>query len=264
MGSMRLNTAVVIVLLVLLSGSGTDGPVDAAAGIPSQNDIRGNSITEIYRLPGDSRAALELFDGGARSPAITLTQWRQLVFEMSKAAADGGSWPGIFEIDNAARHISGSNRVPLALALFAYRSVDSGMVDRGELRLEEGRLVPEEMSRESSTPFPLQSAPESHTGHEEKKPPSKQRKTVVRFITLDLLIHYHKARDATDQALLLFAITWREKTSKLRLKHLYRVSKEGFTTETRRTPRIKALRTSFIRGRTGDERGVCSGRKSNV
>lgn len=85
---------------------------------------------------------VERFDGSTGSPLISPSQWRQLVFEMSRAAVSGGSWPGVFEIEEYEVKVSGSGAVPLAIAHFVYSRIGTEAVERGEVRVEDGRLVP--------------------------------------------------------------------------------------------------------------------------
>lgn len=142
MGSMRFYVGYIIVLLVIFPGSSFYDSVDAAAGTGTSGKETGYDESVIYRLHGDSRMGVARFDGSIGTKAISLPQWRQLVFEMSKAAVDRGSWPDIFEIEKRAGRISDRGVVPLAIAHFRYELVGAETVDRGEVRLQDGRLVP--------------------------------------------------------------------------------------------------------------------------
>jgi len=133
---------VIIFLMVQIQGSPPSRSRDAIAGLQARGSGTGHEERDLLRITGDSRLRIRRFDGRDEAPAITLKEWRQMVFEMSNAAGDRGSWPGIFEIERRAGHMTAGGAIPLAIANFRYGIVRRDVLERGDVRLLDGRLVP--------------------------------------------------------------------------------------------------------------------------
>jgi hypothetical protein len=156
MKRIRCIIAVSVFLLVLIQGghpvlsSGREVPRDirnagsGVAGACASAHSRGTGYEEtvILRLPGDSRIHVERFDGSAEAPSITLAEWRQLVFEMSNAAAGRDSWPNIREIERRAGMTRAKGAIPLTIAHFGYETIRAGVLEAGDVSLRDGRPVP--------------------------------------------------------------------------------------------------------------------------
>ena len=142
MRTRRLFIAAIVFLLVHIQGSLPSSSRDSDITPRFNLAESGPEETSIFLIPGDSWVDIESFDGRGDAPAISLSDWTQLVFEMSNAVVDRGSWPGIFEIARRAREITTHGTIPIAIANFRYQSIRAEIVKKGEISLQDGRLVP--------------------------------------------------------------------------------------------------------------------------
>jgi hypothetical protein len=139
MKTRRLFVTAVIFLLVHIQGSlQFDFTSDLSAHGFTAVDVE----TGLIRISGDSRIGVERFDGGGDAPAISLREWRQLIFEMSNAAPGRGCWPDIREIGRRTDLRIADGTIPIGIAYFVYGVLREGELERGEVRLSDGRPVP--------------------------------------------------------------------------------------------------------------------------
>lgn len=128
-----------IFLLVLLQGASTIRDIQA---LEARGRMPAHEGTGIVRLPGDSHMGVERFDGTPDAPAISHRGWRQLVFEMSKAASEKGAWPDLREIEEKADLLEARGTIPIGIAYFVYRILPEDALERGDVSLRDGRPVP--------------------------------------------------------------------------------------------------------------------------
>ena len=141
MKTKRLFGTVMILLLVQIQGGHTARARDSITGLKTLSAGSIYEETDIPRISGDSRLRAHEFDGGGEAPAITLAAWRQLCFEMSNAAGRK-SWPDIFEVERRAGYLIAIGTIPLAIANFRYEIIRADVIESGDVRLQDGRLVP--------------------------------------------------------------------------------------------------------------------------
>jgi hypothetical protein len=119
--------------------AGASQPIDGALtsaldGLDRSRIESGILYDRVIPLSG-----IEHYDGGARAKPLTLSLWRQIHHELSRASLDNPRWPSLETL--AARHDARRARViPIALMNIAYQRIRPDALDEGLLVIEDGRL----------------------------------------------------------------------------------------------------------------------------
>lgn len=78
------------------------------------------------------------FDGTIESPPISLRQWKQIYFEMTRASLDDPSWIALDDLERDAARSAGPSRIPIAFMNFEYTRIRGGAFDDGSLAMVNG------------------------------------------------------------------------------------------------------------------------------
>jgi hypothetical protein len=80
-------------------------------------------------------------DGGEETPAVGPREWRQMCFEMTKAALVRPAWPPVGEIDAWSKEMTRVGIVPVAFLNVRYDRIRPGAFEDGTLAVRDGRVV---------------------------------------------------------------------------------------------------------------------------
>ncbi|MCA9728278.1 MAG: T9SS type A sorting domain-containing protein [Candidatus Eisenbacteria bacterium] len=134
---LRFRWVVAFVLISTLSSGARAGVSDrlreTLSAIPAEAVSSGILFDRVLPL-----VDVAPYDGSANAPAIDLTSWRQIYFEMGRAAYDASAWPDLQEMRTAARSRSGV--VPIALLDLAYQRLREDALETGALVAADGRV----------------------------------------------------------------------------------------------------------------------------
>jgi hypothetical protein len=131
------NTMLVFTLLLLLGGvgaraaaEGPERPRESLAGGVDRNLVTtGILYDQVAPLSG-----IDALDGSLGSPPVQLKQWRQVYYEIYRAAIDAPTWPEIGAVREMAERATAGGVIPIAIMDFRYN-----------------RIAPEGLEEESST-----------------------------------------------------------------------------------------------------------------
>ena len=79
--------------------------------------------------------------GGEETPPLGPREWRQMCFEMTKAALERPAWPPVGEIDARAKEMTRVGIVPVAFLNIRYDRIRPGAFEDGTLAVSDGRVV---------------------------------------------------------------------------------------------------------------------------
>lgn len=83
---------------------------------------------------------IDEFDGTSKSPPISLRQWKQIYFEMSRASLEDPAWIALDDLERRAARSAGPSRIPIAFMNFKYNRIRAGAFDDGSLVMVNGRV----------------------------------------------------------------------------------------------------------------------------
>jgi len=140
---MRLTTIASLVSFLFIAAPLTEAAqsIDNALDDALQSLDRSKIPTGILYDRVLPLSQIEAHDGSAASKPITLSGWKQIYSEMSRASFELPTWPalGAFLADRGERQRAG--RFPIALAFFNYDRIRPDALQDGSLEVRGGRLI---------------------------------------------------------------------------------------------------------------------------